>query len=273
VIHTGAMTAGTAPTWALERGVFSSGDETLRAAIVRSGGTILEWNDAWLADGRLPDVPGAVVFHGSLANADWIVRETDWRPGAFCATGRFACSSWHPAVRELLLTPTSVLTTVSELVATGAPESFGDRVFVRPDSALKPFSGRVLERASITLESLDHGFYYDDADLPVIVSPVVEVRDEWRLVVIDGAVVAGSGYAADGRTAGAPLGADHPAWVFGAGVLESLPLPEPAFIMDVGEGPDGLRLVELNPFSGADFYSCDPDAIVHAVNRLLSAAD
>jgi len=273
VIHTGAMTAGTAPTWALERGVFSSGDETLRAAIIRAGGTILDWSDAWLVDGRLPDVPGPVVFHGSLANADWIAREAQWRPGAFCASDRFACSSWHPAVRDLLLTPTSVLTSVSELVATGAPEVFGDRVFVRPDSPLKPFSGRVLERASITLESLDYGFYYDDADLPVIISPVVDVYAEWRLVVVGGTVVAGSGYAADGRTAGASIEADHPARRFGAGVLDSLPLPESAFIMDVGEGPDGLRLIELNPFSGADFYGGDSDAIVDAVHRLLSAAE
>ena len=36
------------------------------------------------------------------------------------------------------------------------------RIFVRPDSPLKPFSGRVLDRDSISLAALDHGFYFDD---------------------------------------------------------------------------------------------------------------
>lgn len=156
--------------------------------------------------------------------------------------------------------------TVADIVADGPPEEFGDRVFIRPDSALKPFSGRVLGSDQITLQSLDHGFYYEDEDLPIIVSPVVDVGAEWRLVIVDDTVVAGSGYAADGRTAGAPLDPDHPAWVFGQSVVESLPPLEEAFVMDVGEGPDGLRLIELNPFSGADLYGCDRPSIVDAIH-------
>ncbi len=42
-------------------------------------------------------------------------------------------------------------------------DQLGYTVFVRPDSPLEPFSGRVLERGRISLQALDHGFYYDDA--------------------------------------------------------------------------------------------------------------
>ena len=35
--------------------------------------------------------------------------------------------------------------------------------------------------------------------------------------------------------------------------------------MDVCEADAGLRLLELNPFSGADFYARDCGAIVQAV--------
>ena len=48
------------------------------------------------------------------------------------------------------------------IVWTAAP------MFVRPDSPLEPFAGRVLARDKISLAALDHGFYYDDAYLPVV---------------------------------------------------------------------------------------------------------
>jgi hypothetical protein len=76
-----------------------------------------------------------------------------------------------------------------------------DSVFVRPDSPLKPFSGRVLERGQVNLAALDHGFYYDDAEISVVIAPVQGVGREWRYVVAGGEVVAGSAYVADGRTA------------------------------------------------------------------------
>ena len=50
-----------------------------------------------------------------------------------------------------------------------------DRIFVRPDNPLKPFSGRVLDVDWGSRKSLDHGFYYEDETLPVIVAPIVDV--------------------------------------------------------------------------------------------------
>lgn len=66
---------------------------------------------------------------------------------------------------------------------------------------LKPFSGRVIERDRLSLAALDFGFYFDDPSLPVVVAPVRRVHREWRYVVADGRIVAGSAYAADGRRA------------------------------------------------------------------------
>jgi hypothetical protein len=208
-----------------------------------------------------------VVFHGALENADRVRRERPWSPGAFCATERFACSAWWPEVSDLLVVDRHVVTTVADLVADGAPEEFGPRVFVRPDSPLKPFSGRVLDRERIDAAALDHGFYYDDDRLPVVVTPVVDVGEEWRFVVADGAVVAGSGYVADGRRSAGSLDAGHPAWAFAEDAVARLSAPERVFVVDVCETSRGLRLLELNPFSGADLYDCDRRAVVAAVRR------
>lgn len=54
-----------------------------------------------------------------------------------------------------------------------------------------------------------------------------------------------------------------------AGELEA---PEEVYVLDVCE-PDGhLRLLELNPFSGADLYACDRREVVAAVSARALAA-
>jgi hypothetical protein len=56
-----------------------------------------------------------------------------------------------------------------------------DKFFVRPNSPLKPFSGRVAEPRSLTLAKLDHGFYCDDETLPVVVLPFRNIGKEGDL--------------------------------------------------------------------------------------------
>ncbi|HBX79666.1 MAG: ATP-grasp domain-containing protein [Propionibacteriaceae bacterium] len=257
-------------TWVLEHDVFSDGDEALSAAVQSAGARVLAWKDDWWITGRWPKLLGErVVFHGSLANADRIARELPWSPGAFCSTSRFECSAWWPSLAARLVSPTRVITTVAALVSDGPPPEFGDRVFVRPDSPLKPFSGRVLGRGDITLASLDHGYYYDDEALPIVVTPAVTIGSEWRFVVVADRVVAGSAYTADGRSAGSAVSTTSPAWRYAAEVVAEVIPPDPVFIVDVCEVGGEVRVLEMNPFSGADLYGCDRQAVVDAVQDLL----
>ena len=127
------------------------------------------------------DLGGAnTFFHGSLGNAARINDELDWSPGSFCNTSAFRCSSWYDSTREFLLHADWRFLPANEFVdsAEDVAASLGctDRIFVRPDSPLKPFSGRVLDVASVTLRALDHGFYFDDCLLYTSPSP----RDRTR---------------------------------------------------------------------------------------------
>jgi hypothetical protein len=223
-----------------------------------------------VAGHRWPDLGSEqVLFHGSLENADRIHRELAWTPGAFCSTVDFACSAWWPAVSDQLLSDRYLFTTVGALTTNGPPPDFGPRVFVRPDSCLKPFSGRVLDADRVTLQALDHSFYYDDEDLPVVVAPEVGNGEEFRFVIAGRRVLAGSSYVADGRLEADALDRDHAAWAYASSLLDRIPAPETVFVLDVCETAQGWRLVELNPFSGADFYGCDREAITSGVRALL----
>jgi hypothetical protein len=50
-------------------------------------------------------------------------------------------------------------------------------------------------------------------------------------------------------------------------------MPERICVIDICESPSGLRMLEFNPFSGADLYSCSPRAIVDAVQDILCSQE
>jgi hypothetical protein len=234
----------------------------MRDAVLAAGHEAIAWSDDGWSDGRWPRLADRrVIFHGSLGNAARIRATLPWRPGAWCDVAAFHCSAWYPRARPWLLHRAWELSTVEALVAAPAPSQ---PLFVRPDSPLKPFSGRVL--AQITLKALDHGLYYDDAGLPVIVAPVRAVGREWRYVVVERRVVAGSAYDAQAR-APSPDDPGGAPWQFAAAVAGELEPPEAVYVMDVCEADGELHVLELNPFSGADLYGCSRAAVVAEVSR------
>jgi hypothetical protein len=261
-------------TWVLECDVFPNGD-CLRAGAAAAGHRIVDWSDeSWSDPGRL-HLDGTVIFHGSLGNADRVARELSWSPGAYCNTEAFRCSTWYPGASPWLLHRKWEVLPASRFVAEAdavlSRLGLAGSAFVRPDSPLKPFSGRVLHRDQITLAAMDHGFYYDDPDLAIVVAPVRSVSREWRYVVAGNHVVAGSAYLSDGRTAvqDDPRGAP---WQFAAEVAERMAAPEDVYVLDVCESDGGLHLLELNPFSGADLYACNGVDVVTAVAAIATAA-
>ena len=258
-------------TWILEAEVFPQSHSAMCDAVRAAQCELLIWNDDWLSGDR-PDLNDrSVVFHGSLGNASTIRSSFTWKPGAFCETERFACSAWYEQAKNFLLYKHWRILPANELIssshAIAASLGATDQVFVRPDSPLKPFSGRVIRVDSLSLRALDFGFYFDDETLPVVVAPVRAISREWRYVVANGTVVAGSAYAAVGRIA-LPDSPQRESWQFAERVAQSIPAPESSYVLDVCESEGRMHVLELNPFSGADLYACDRSAVVNAVSKL-----
>jgi hypothetical protein len=258
--------------WIVEPKVFGSNYDMPRA-IEDAGHDLLVWNPLWdalepdEADGLRKVVGDKIaVFHGSIGNADKLFKMGLTK---LFDADKFACSSWYPHTAEWRLNQDFRLTTVKELIAN--PPKEWPRVFVRPDSALKPFAGRVLDSDKLTLASLDHGFYYDDINLPVMVSPAKEIQREWRFVVANKRVVAGSEYVAEGRVAKRDPFSLAMGEMLVETIASTIPAPDLAYVMDVCETMDGLRLVEINPFGGADLYNCKAASVVEAIAEVFRA--
>jgi hypothetical protein len=251
--------------WIIEKEVFPSSHLDLSAAAALAGQAVRLWKSDWDFD-ALPSLPAPVVFHGSLGNAVRIASESDWTPGAFCDVAALTYSNWADEARPWLLNQTWRVLPLAELVESArAGKVQWKEFFARPDSPLKQFSGRVLDRDTLTMKDLDYGLYFDDPQLPVVIAPKREIGREWRYVVIGQKVVAGSGYAASGRK-GIP---DEGPRAVADEIARRLTKPGDVYVIDLCESNGEVRLVELNPFSGADLYRCDGQAICKAMAEYL----
>ncbi|MDJ0722588.1 MAG: ATP-grasp domain-containing protein [Desulfobacterales bacterium] len=259
--------------WILEREVFRDNHDRLAEAATKAGHKVISWDDFWWENGKYPSLENEpAIFHGSLGNASRIASDLSWMPGVFCNTLAFECRAWYESAKSWLLHEKWVFSTVSEFVSDpdrclaeiGSPGSF----FVRPDSPLKPFSGRVIERDKLSFEALDYGFYYEDKNLPIVITPVLDVGPEWRFVITGQEVIASSAYEVSDRT---ESNSDCPLEVveYAQEVAMALIPPDPVYILDVCNVGGDIKLIEINPFSGADLYACDRQAIVSAVEEIL----
>ncbi|MBL4684684.1 MAG: ATP-grasp domain-containing protein [Nannocystaceae bacterium] len=259
--------------WILERDTYGAGSHPLEAAVKAAGYRLRSWDDAWARE-TPPKFEGGVLFHGSLGVAAEIAERGQWAPGAFCNRAAFRCSRWYPAAARWLLHDDCLATTVRALSAdpipvAGALADASGAVFVRPDCPLKPFSGRVVQLEGLTPASLDHGFYYDDLDEPIVVSRTQALGAEWRFVVCEGVVVTGCQYEADGRQAVA-ASVLPAALALAQQIARAFTPPDPVFVLDLVHSDAGLKLLEINPFSGADLYACDHEKIVATVGAFVT---
>jgi hypothetical protein len=260
-------------TWILEREIFSDNHKRLSDALNEKGISVIDWKDQWVEDKSFPNlIDQKVVFHGCLGNASLITKQKIWNPGAYCNVANFKCTSWYDESKKWLFQKNWISTTVQKLIDN--PDKYLEKIgsndfFVRPNSPLKPFAGRVLTKDNISLQALDFGFYYDDPNEEIILSSLQTVKQEWRYVICNNQVITGSSYIADNRAADDKDWAGKPLEL-AQEIASTINAPDDVYIMDICDSDEGYKLLELNPFSGADLYNCDRSLIVDATTKLLT---
>jgi len=257
--------------WLIEVDVFPVTASGITAALDARGQRWSRWHDQARAD-ELPPTSLPTLFWGSLGAA-YGPASAPWRPGAIGDVHSFTCSEYTSRLTGINITNGRALhTTVAKLVASPAPllAELGPttHVFVRPESPLKPFSGRVLAINDLSLEALDHGFYYDNTDLPIAVSLPRHIAREWRFVIAKGQVITGCEYIASRRGAGQAIPRECNA--LASRVARHSWQPAAIYVVDIAQVDGEFAVMELNPFSGADFYDCDPQRIVEAASRVAA---
>lgn len=140
-------------------------------------------------------------------------------------------------------------------------------LFVRPDSGFKTFAGQ-----RVMYGTLDHDISTLDQtsgvmdDTMVLVNPGIDIQGEFRFVIADHQVIAGSEYRWDGKL---DVRRDWPeeCWNLASRVAASDWQVDIAYTCDVALTEEGPKIVELNGFSCAGLYACDLTKVVLGVSK------
>lgn len=180
--------------------------------------------------------------------------------------------------KELLLNDRFVMAPWRDLSALlpGIAGMFGtDRLFIRPDSPRKPFTGISGSvdwlRAEIPL--LGQAERVAAHELVVIAPEQALGATEYRFWVVDGSIATAAPYGWDDRHQGLPV-PDDAARVARA-AAEALQYVETTFVADVGMTDKGPRLIELNAVSTSGWYAgmCMRSLVISLMRSDMELAD
>lgn len=143
----------------------------------------------------------------------------------------------------------------------------GDRVFVRPNSGFKTFTGTTVSRDEwdYDIQGLDKLSSVMD-DTLIMVAGSKPIKGEFRFVIAEGQVIAGSEYRWDDVL---DIRIDYPeeCRALAQQVASHSWQVDVAYTCDVALTDDGVKVVELNSFCSAGLYACDLEEVVRGVSR------
>jgi len=215
-----------------------------------------------------------VISHGDIELVTRIQQERRWTPGAFCTVENFLYSSYACRYGEHLLNGQYIMLPFGELdrCKDFLFDTVGrdDRIFVRPDSPLKLFTGQVVTRETFAADLEFMGFYEFPADSLVVVSSPRTILQEWRFVVAGGTVVAGCQYKSGDSLDYQPNYDDNALSL--ANAIAAIDYePDPVWVIDICKTSEHeYRLLEIGGFSFADLYACNMPDVVAAVSEAAS---
>ncbi len=266
-------------TWILEPDMFTPYADALISEVKSQGHIVrtvpafyasLDWGDTSRYYIDFAPEDSCVVCHASFQFASLVAEDEIWVPGTYGICEAIDCSNYFPHFDDCLLNRDYELVTVDQLAnnADALVKSYGseDRIFVRPDSGGKTFTGRLFARHELTAKSLRSTGAQARSQL--LVSSPKSIEREWRFIIADHKVVAASQYKQANEVR---MSNDIPNVVMDFAVkLASRDFqPDRVWVLDICQTPAGeMCVVEINGFSSSIWYSSDLKAIVAAVSEV-----
>lgn len=142
-----------------------------------------------------------------------------------------------------------------------------EKLFIRANSDYKELSGEVYTQAeaeTLVAKIKNDDFYFGN-DLEVFVAPLVSIKEEYRLVVVNNQVVDAASYKIDGISAN--ITAPDRVVDFGQRICHTG--PDQVYCLDIGiTEKNTLGVIECNCFNGSGIYG-DYEKIVLAVDAFV----
>lgn len=264
--------------WLLDGNLFEDYHDDLVAAIGACGHRAVSlnrpnapysWSDTGDAYRQAFPQGSCVVTHADIDLVLRVQRDGCWNPGAFATVSHYYCSHYFAHLGRFLLNSDYAMMPFTELARRKEFlfDSFGKegKIFVRPDSPLKIFTGQLASSESFEKDLEFMAFYEFPCEALVVVSSPKSIVDESRFVMVDGVVVAGSKNRVNGEVRTAEP--DPESRRVAEKIAQSEFQPDRAWVLDVCRTSDGAcHLLEIGAFSFANLYGCNKRAVVEAVS-------
>jgi len=207
-----------------------------------------------------------VVVVGSYSMADHATK-MGWVPGSFKNDNldfEVQIQYWG----NQMLNHDAVVTTLGEVEFQEKP------FFIRPTLDTKSFSGMVMDwgeftewQESIRTMTEDEQTYATvDLNTKVMVCKKRKIHREFRLWVVDGIVVTASMYR-DGAMVRYDDRVDEAITNHGTAVA-AVWSPARAYVLDLCDTPDGIKIVEAGCINAAGFYAADMQLLLMAIENM-----
>lgn len=141
-------------------------------------------------------------------------------------------------------------------------------LFIRPNSGMKVFTGFVINLDNYLYEFNSMKFLTGVCDdTLIVVSSEKSIINEYRFIICGDKVIDGSMYNCGGELIKSRAHLPREAYTLAESVAKSIWTPDPIFTCDVAKTPNGFKIIELNSFSCAGWYACDPELIITEVSK------
>ena len=193
-----------------------------------------------------------------------IARKKGWTPGYFGDNLDYELYIKH--YQKHLLNYEAVIGTLGQI------EKQWEQFFVRPVTDLKSFSGQVMTweqllqmRANVAKVDQEPDATLRLSD-KIVMSPLKQIFAKYRFIVVDGKVITGSRYKLGNQV------------LYSSQVDEYIVdyaqqrvndwQPNRAFVIDIADTDQGLKVIELNALNSAGYYACDIEKYIIAVEQM-----
>lgn len=189
--------------WIIEKNVFENENELVEE-LSRQGSNYIFAPRNVLRNKDLTCIfpNSCVVYHGGLHIGYKVRRETKLVPGVYASVENYKCSEYYPKFGPFLLNSEYAILPYGDIKRQkdwlyGSLGS-NDTIFIRPNKGTKPFIGKTIEYTQFEkdLEDIKLNYSIKPNELCVISTPK-NIDKEWRFLVVDNKVVAGSLYHPD----------------------------------------------------------------------------
>lgn len=141
------------------------------------------------------------------------------------------------------------------------------KFFIRPNSGFKTFAGMVVDAHDVHHQlSGSQQLTSVMPDTICLVAPVIELKGEFRFLVVGGKVVDGSEYRWDGKL-DIRLDYDMDCFRMADRMAQHSWQPDAIYTCDVALTDKGPKIIELNSFSCAGLYAMNKRKVVDAVSK------